>query len=142
MDAAQPGWIAQHSDLLLGLLGGAIASWFITHVYSRVSSREQAQLSRKLSAEVRAVILADKRESLSVRQLNDLLHRHTIDPESEKSLPYKACPECGSTSLKWEQDALVDGEMDDGVVVYDHTPYDIVRCMECGWAKSTLDHDG
>ena len=126
-------------ELLIGIVAGAAASWLITHFYSAKGSRDQNTLYNKLTAEVRDAILADKRASLSVRELNELLSDRTINPAAVGPLPYKACPRCGSTSIEHDEDALVDGDVSDGMLVLEHYPYKIVRCTKCDWAASELD---
>jgi len=126
-------------ELLIGIVAGAVASLIITHLYFAKGSRDQTALYNKLTEEIRGVILADKRASLSVRELNELLSALTIDPAAAGPLPYKACPRCGSISIQHDVDALVDGDASDGMFVLEHYPYKIVRCTSCDWAASELD---
>jgi predicted nucleic-acid-binding Zn-ribbon protein len=126
-------------ELVIGIVAGAVASWLITHLYYTKGSRDQTTLYNKLTAEIRDVILADKRASLSVRELNELLSERTIDPAATGPLPYKACPRCGSTSIQHDEDAFVDGDVSDGMLVLEHYPFKIVRCTNCNWEASELD---
>jgi len=47
----------------LGLFFGGIISWLLTHVYYRRSSTEQEAIYKKLSDEVRKMILEDSRDA-------------------------------------------------------------------------------
>jgi hypothetical protein len=128
-------------DLLIGILGGGLCSWLITHVYYRQANQDQNAVFNKLSLEVRNAILDDTRTSLSIKDLNELIRERTIDSTSSDKYPYLACPRCGSEDIERGQDAIVDGEWDDGAGLLVHYPYDFVKCRTCDWSKSDLDHD-
>lgn len=114
--------------LVTGLVLGALASWMITHNYYRRSSADQKRLYEKLSAEVRDAILDDSRESLSVRELNQLLDDKTVDSEAvDAPLPFKACPKCGSQELDRRD-----------VTDYEHDEmYFYIECKQCKWGEWT-----
>jgi hypothetical protein len=103
------------------VLVGAI-SWWISRAYYLKANREQKTLFDKLSGDVRSAILEDSRNTLSVKELNDLLETKTIkQPWEGDPLPYKACPKCGSEKL--ERDEII--KNDDN--------YYVVQCPKCRW---------
>jgi predicted RNA-binding Zn-ribbon protein involved in translation (DUF1610 family) len=112
----------------LGLVFGGAISWFLTHGYYRKSSKEQAAISKKLSEEVRKIILEDPRDSLTVLDLNRLLDSKTIDKHRMNQgdpLPYKACPKCGSTDLARGEINRADDN------------YFVISCKDCDWQDWT-----
>lgn len=84
---------------IAGAVIGIIASWVIAHAYYKKSFEDQGTLFNKLSEDTRQVILSDKRVSLSIQELNELLEEKTVDRASDDPLPYIACPKCGSPKL-------------------------------------------
>jgi predicted RNA-binding Zn-ribbon protein involved in translation (DUF1610 family) len=119
---------------LSGLLFGGLISWRITHVYYKKASQDQNTVFNKLSKEVRSAILEDNREKLSVFELNELIREKTIDRDVGEAIPYMACPRCGSEDLERTSDVEVDYGPE-GTELAGH--YDIVRCKECGWEKTS-----
>jgi hypothetical protein len=119
---------------LIGLIIGALTSWGITHAYYKKASQEQNILFNKLSKEVRDAIIKDKRKSLSVLELNELIREKTIDEAVGEAIPYMACPRCGSEDLERTSDAEVEYGPEG---VESGVPYDIVRCKECNWIKTS-----
>jgi len=109
------------------LILGAFLGWLVTHIYARRGGKEQAELFHKLSSELKNVILEDKRESLTVAELNILLTQKTIDSASPEPLPYKRCPKCGSDHLARKQ--YYDSSND--TVSYN------IACTSCKWWEST-----
>lgn len=70
------------NDLLLGGLIGAFFSWLITHIYYKISSRDQRLLFSKLSQEIRETILTSPEEMLSGEKLKmrlEHLEKGSID---------------------------------------------------------------
>ncbi len=120
-------------DLLIGIVGGGIASWLITHFYYKIGARGQKkqndELSKKLSREVKEIILSTQKDSLSVIDLNKLLEDKTIGKEGfdNDPLPFIACPKCGSTEL--EKYSREDYEHDE--------IYFMIQCKKCGWGDWT-----
>jgi len=126
----------------IGLLVGALISWGIAHAYHRKASRDQRKIFDKLSSEVREVILSDKRESITVAQLNELLRKKTLDESSDDVLPYKVCPKCGSENILRTNDFIVDVEPgDDGMPFHTAAPYKTIECDDCGWKDDEIDKD-
>lgn len=122
-------------------IGGAI-SWAITYWYYVRSERDQKAVYEKLSSEIKEVILSDKRESLSVQDLNALLRKRVIDRKSTDSLPYKVCPKCGSENIYPGKDYIVDiGPGDDGMPFQTATPYKTIECYDCGWRDDEIKRD-
>ena len=113
------------------LIIGATIGWLVTHIYSVRNGREQKAVFNKLSSEIRQIIFEDKRASLSVAELNQLLTERTVDGESQEPLPYVRCPKCGSDDLKRKQ--YYDSSND--TVSYN------IRCEECRWTESTKWYD-
>jgi hypothetical protein len=119
---------------LLGLIIGGLTSWAIAHAYYKKSSKDQNAVFNKLSEEVRVAILDDNREKLSVLELNELIREKTIDEEVGEAIPYMACPKCGSEDLERTTDVEVEYGPEG---IESGTPYDIIRCKECGWTKTS-----
>ena len=114
--------------LLLGIMGGGLASWIITFAYYRKSltdqkqaNAEQARILNKLPDEFKKKLDEDVRDRLSVIELNELLDRRVRDPKGP--MGYKACPTCGSEDLDYR--SQVDPQRDD--------LYEFVTCKKCGW---------
>jgi hypothetical protein len=61
------------NELILGGLIGAISSWLITHVYYKISSRDQFLLFSKLSHDLREIILASPGKTLNSEELKNRL---------------------------------------------------------------------
>jgi hypothetical protein len=116
--------------MLLGVMLGTLVSWG----FHKKASQDQNTLFNKLPAEVREAMLIDKREKLSVSELNELIREKTIDGHAGKALPYIACPKCGSQDLQRTQDVEVEYGPEGPESA---SPYDIVRCKECGWEKTS-----
>ena len=123
---------------ILGIIIGGVVSWFIAHVYYKKATKDQDIVFNKLSRELRDAILNDNRKKLSVLDLNELIREKTIDIEVGEAIPYLACPKCGSDDLERTSDVEVD---------YVHegpefaSPYDIIRCKECGWTKTSQGYE-
>jgi len=123
-----------------GIILGGLVSWVITHVYHVLSSRDQRAVFNKLTAELRYLILQDKRAHLTVEELNTILHDRTIDSSSDDPLPYKACPKCGSENLIRSKDYQVEVEAGDfGEPFHTAALYGTIECEECGWRDTELD---
>jgi hypothetical protein len=105
-----------------------LSSWVITHAYYKRASDEQSTLFTKLSKEVRNTILADRREGLSVQELNELLDRRTIDRRVQGPFQYIACPCCGSKNLIKKE--VRDSDKDEIHIV--------AHCDKCSWSCETL----
>ncbi len=111
---------------ILGVVLGGVISWWVSHAYYRKANHDQKRLFDKLSGDVRSAILQDKRDSLSVRDLNELLEKKTIkSPLDGDPLPYKACPKCGSEKLKRQE------------INTDDDNYYVIQCSECQWNEWT-----
>jgi len=129
-------------NLICGVVLGGIFTWIIAHWYYLRSAHDQQRLFGKLSLEVRELILSDKRDSITVAQLNELLQKKTLDLSSGNVLPYKVCPKCGSENLIRNRDFIVDEEPgDDGMAFQVATPYKTIGCDDCGWRDDEIDKD-
>ncbi|MGA9109742.1 MAG: hypothetical protein ACLPSL_04865 [Smithella sp.] len=119
---------------LSGLLFGGLITWAVTHVYYKKASKDQNIVFNKLSEDIRNAIMEDKREKLSVFELNELIREKTIDKDVGEAIPYMACPRCGSEDLERTSDVEVDYGAD-GPELAGH--FDIIRCKKCGWIKTS-----
>lgn len=121
-------------ELIVGIVAGGLISWLITHSYHLRNSKSQNDLFDKLSDEVRTIILADKRDNISIPELNKLLREKTIDKTSVGALPFKACPTCGSSSLEFDTAILDVDEDPDGMGGVSQAPIFVkeVSCKTCG----------
>lgn len=125
-----------------GVILGGIITWVITHIYYKRSRRDQNAVSDKLSLELKRLILDDKRKSLTVTDLNELLRDKVIDRTSSETLPYKVCPKCGSENISRSTDFIVDEEAgDDGGTFQTAAPFGIIQCLECGWRDDEIERD-
>lgn len=119
---------------VFGLLIGGGTTWFFAWLYYRKSSQDMSRMDSRwekkfdnLSNAVKAIIKEDLLDSLHVQELNKLLHKKTIDPDDTSGLPFKACPQCGATTLKYSEQH--DNKHDD--------LYQFVECETCGWSEYT-----
>jgi len=125
-----------------GLILGGLTSWAITHWYYVRSGRDQKSIFNKLSSDLKELILSDKRASLSVADLNDLLCERVIDRTSDEHLPYKVCPKCGSENIFRSKDFIMEAEPgDDGMPFHTATPYKTIECDDCGWKDDEITKD-
>lgn len=127
-------------NTFLGGVGlGGLVSWFITHMYFIKTGKDQKTLYNKLSNELRDLIISDKRDSLSVQDLNERIRGRVLDYNSNNTLSYKACPKCGSENIYNDIDYIPEVEEgDDGTLYQIGTPYDTIKCMECGWRDDEI----
>ena len=121
-----------------GLIMGGLISWVITHIYYNKSSQDQRNIYNKLTEDVKSMILEDKRESLSIKELNELINKKATIEDSDDIYPYRYCPKCGSEDISRYTDHVVDGEMEDDIPSYTATPFEVVECKQCGWQESEL----
>lgn len=129
-------------EFFAGLILGGLISWAITHRYYVRSGRDQKAVFNKLSSDLKELILSDKRDSLSVADLNDLLRKRVIDRASHGPLPYKVCPKCGSENIFGSKDFIVDAELgDNGMPFHTATPYKTIECDDCGWKDDEITKD-
>jgi len=125
-----------------GIVLGGLVTWIISHVYYVISNKEHRQIADKLSSELKELILSDRRAHLSVAELNGILRERTLDPNSRNTLPYKACPKCGSENIFRSKDFIVDTELgDDGMPSHTATPYGTIQCEDCGWRDDEITRD-
>jgi hypothetical protein len=121
-------------------IGGLVVGWPVTHLYHLKSSREQRELFRRIPEQVRDAVLKDPRGSLSVPELNALLRAKVIDPRSEASLPYRACPQCGSADLGFGPELHSVETETDG---FQYPVWvDGVFCKACQWKLTLADRPG
>lgn len=109
---------------------GVFIGWLIQHLYKSISSREQKQLFKNMSSELRDIVISSEKENLTVGEMNQLIEERTIDKEAETygiSLPYIACPQCGSKEIKRSE--AFDSKYDE--------IYYTVGCESCGWGDWT-----
>jgi hypothetical protein len=113
-------------EALVGV-AGIFIGWAITHAYYRRGDAALRKLFGDLTRGVIKAVLHDQRSRMSVADLSMLLEKLTIDENSIAPLPYKACPQCGSTNLKFESGTH-----------YDHDEvYHRVKCSKCVWGDWT-----
>lgn len=108
--------------LVLGVLGGGLASWLITHAYYRRSSTEPPEWAKPMIARF-------GNEPPSTEQLieyfNEAVAEGTIVPHVPSG--YVMCPKCKAPSS-----ALEYGESD---YPGRDARYSWVRCGKCGWSE-------
>ena len=102
--------------------------------------KEMKSMLNKLPDDFLKKLKEDKRESLSVKELNKLLKEKTIDEELNDIFPYIACPTCGSEKLIRGFDYDVDTDIgDDGELMAQGIPYKLIYCKNCEWQKTELE---
>jgi len=121
--------------LIIGIVVGAIITWILAHHYYIRATKDQSELFHKLDDNLRETILNDRKEKLSIKELNELLESKTIDKTHGGLFPFKACPKCGSENLRigTDNDPYHDG--DD----YVRNPFELIQCLDCGWSKTEFD---
>jgi len=130
------------SPTVIGIIFGAIIAWSIAEKYYKRSNIDQSILYNKLTEDLRKIILADKRDLLTIKELNDILKERVIDGQSLNRFPFKLCPKCGSENICRDTDVIVDYDRGDGgEPVPSATSYEIVGCNDCGWRRTELDGD-
>lgn len=126
-------------EFIGGIILGGVVSWVIARRFYLLAHRDQKILYNKLSSEIRETILSDKRESITVSQLNDLLRKKTLDVSGNTELPYKVCPKCGSDNLNLNKDFLFEEEAgDNGLPFQIPIPYKTIECVDCGWKDDEI----
>ncbi|MFH1371919.1 MAG: hypothetical protein ABII09_11635 [Planctomycetota bacterium] len=129
-------------EFIGGIILGGIVSWVIARRFYLLAHQDQKILYNKLSSEIRETILSDKRESITISQLNDLLRKKTLDASGDNELPYKICPKCGSDNLTRNKDFVVEEESgDDGLPFQIPIPYKTIECDNCGWKDNEIAKD-
>ena len=124
-------------QLAIGIFLGALITWIITHYYYRKANHDQNELFNKIPEYIRQGIIDDRRDKLTVKELNKLIQLKTIDKHKEGIRKFKACPKCGSLNIRVGRDIIdVDagGDLESGP---EFTPIyaDTITCIDCGWAK-------
>jgi predicted RNA-binding Zn-ribbon protein involved in translation (DUF1610 family) len=117
--------VSELFSLLVGAVLGAVFGVPINEWYHRRSRKEGEDLLRKIPEEVVRMLRQDDREHLTIPELNELLRAATRHDEPGDPLPYKACPECGSTEL--ERSSATDPR-EDGDTYY------FIKCRQCRWS--------
>lgn len=120
-------------EILLAAVG-VVLGWLGNHFYSVRGSREanasHAELRgliEKLPEAFVSAVRTDHRDNLTVKELNDLLRKLTVD---ETTGQFTNCPKCGSHHLREFHDDEVDADYD-GAYLICH--YDGVECLDCEW---------
>jgi hypothetical protein len=113
-----------------------VAGFVVATIYDRRAmkagkrlEKQQRELIYKLPSRVVAALEHDKRQKLTVPELNQLLREQTVDVTKDDVLAYKACPQCGSERIREIEKGVVDGDRE-GI---DVMPVRVVKCDECGW---------
>ncbi len=66
--------------LIIGIVGGGIVSWLVTHIYYRKSTHDQNVIFSKLSSDIRDAILANPEEKINSKDLISLLEKIANGP--------------------------------------------------------------
>jgi hypothetical protein len=66
--------------LIIGIVGGGIVSWLVTHIYYRKSTHDQNVVFSKLSSDIRDAILANPEEKINSKDLMYLLEKIANGP--------------------------------------------------------------
>src|SRR5687767_5637642 len=106
-------------ETLIGLLGGALISWALSHRYYRRSARETPHWAKRFIES-----LPD--QPIPTQRLVELYHAALDSGEIGHPDPiggYVACPKCGASSDEFEPWEATDFERDD--------TYRGMRCGRC-----------
>lgn len=112
-------------SVILSIIISVIATWFFAHVYYKAGGKQNIELRKALSDDVKKIILNSKKQNLTVKELNRLLEQKTFDKNSNDPLPYLACPKCGNKNLNKSS------HTDESSIYY------FVECIKCGWSEYT-----
>jgi hypothetical protein len=108
--------------VLLGILGGGLASWLVTHMYYQRSVKATPEWARPL-------IDRFGQEEPTTEQLREYFNEAVASGDIVPHVPsgYVMCPECKAPST-----ALEYGESQ-----YPGRDYSgsYVRCSKCGWSE-------
>ncbi len=66
--------------LVIGIVGGGIVSWLVTHIYYRKSTHGQNVIFSKLSSDIRDAILENPEEKINSKDLISLLEKIANGP--------------------------------------------------------------
>ncbi len=81
MDATAKEYMMDNTQaLIIGIVGGGIVSWLVTHIYYRKSTHDQNVVFSKLSSEIRDAILANPEEKINSKDLMSLLEKIANGP--------------------------------------------------------------
>lgn len=72
--------------LIIGIVGGGIVSWLVTHIYYRKSTHEQNVIFKKLSSDIRDAILENPEEKINPKDLISLLEKIANGPINSSRL--------------------------------------------------------
>ncbi len=72
--------------LIIGIVGGGIVSWLVTHIYYRKSTHEQNVIFKKLSSDIRDAILENPEEKINSKDLISLLEKIANGPINSSRL--------------------------------------------------------
>ena len=106
-------------ELLIGIIGGGVISWLLTHWYYRKSSKEAPEWARSLIDR-----LPDKPPTID--ELIDLYHEAVM---GGAIVPHPSgfvkCPECGAGTERFEPWQVASHELDSIFHGY--------KCSECNY---------
>ncbi|MCK4339461.1 MAG: hypothetical protein KAW87_05690 [Candidatus Cloacimonetes bacterium] len=128
-------------SIIISILVSVFLTWIIAHIYYKSSKKDQDDLYKKLNSETRDIILKVQKDSLSVKELNEILEEKVFDKESSEIFPYKVCPKCGSENLIRSFEYIVDTDIgNNGEPFHTASKCPTIECFDCGWKKSTMDN--
>lgn len=124
---------------ILGAFLGIISSFFVSRFfYKKAESLAAIQLKEakqsaaiqltafnKIPTELKEILKDDSTQKLTIPELNTLINEKVYDNNSTDPLPYKFCPECGSSELERY-----------GISNDDTNSY-FIKCKKCGFSDST-----
>ncbi len=118
------------NDKILFIIG-IIITWLVTRFYYRLSAKDQKSILNKIPEELKKAIRDDRRELLTVKELNELLEQKTLDKSKDGLDVFKVCPKCGSAHLNRGKEWYVDGP--------DQAwQFNILECADCRWRADDL----
>ena len=106
-------------------------TWLITRFYYQKAGRDQMMIMNKIPEELIKALHSDRREKLTVKELNELLESKTLDKTKTGLDTFKVCPKCGSAHLS----RGTDWEVDDPDNAFQ---YNVVYCADCDWREDDL----
>ena len=104
----------------VGIIIGVISSLLFIFFYIRIATNDRKTVFNKLPIIFIKALLDDPRSRLTSKELSSLIKEIEIDP-----IPFKACPECGSTFLK--------------IDFTESNTCHRLDCEDCGWTFRSPD---
>ena len=109
-------------ELVIGLIGGGVFSWLISHIYYKKSSIQIPDWAKPI---IERLPQEQPTKEKLLELFQDALDKGEVEIDSV--VGYVACPECKASAKDFKKTAVGD---DIHTVV-------VIECPHCGWNKTT-----